>query len=202
LIAREHGCASWPALVHRVDASVDSFVAAATSGHCDRARRLLDARPEIAGDRWARLVLGRGWDAEPSEIGGPRGWPPLHYVCHSCFASVELARELLERGADPNAYFANEHGPMSVLFGAVGVLHDPDLTRVLLDHGADPNGEPQFGDALYHSVEDKDSACLRLLLEHGAEPRGSAALSYALDYERPEHVRLLLAAAGSSTSGC
>jgi hypothetical protein len=151
VIAREHGCASWPALVHRVEASVESFVIAATSRHCDHARRLLDARPEIAGDRWARLVLGRAWDGEPNEVAGSLGWPPLHYVCHSCFASVELARELLERGADPNAYFSNEYGPMSVLFGAAGVFHDPELTRVLLEHGADPNGEPQFGDALYHS---------------------------------------------------
>ncbi len=200
VIAREHGFASWPALVHRAEASVDSFVIAATSGRCDRARRLLEARPEIAGDRWAGLVLGRGWESEPDEVGGPRDWPHLHYVCHSCFASVELARQLLERGADPNAYFANEHGPMSVLFGAAGVLHDPEVTAVLLEHGADPNGEPQFGDALYHSVESEDIACLRLLLEHGAEPRGSNALGHALDYERLEHVRLLLEA-GSEVDG-
>jgi ankyrin repeat protein len=201
VIARQHGFSSWPALVHRVEASVESFVIAATSGHCDRARRLLEARPEIRGDRWARLVLGRRWDGDPNEVGGPRGWAPLHYVCHSCFAGAELARELLERGADPNAYFPNEHGPMSALFGAAGVLHDPELTAVLLEHGADPNGEPQFGDALYHSVEAEDTACLRLLLEHGAEPRGSWALAHALDYERPEHVRLLLAAGADAGEG-
>lgn len=181
-------------MVHRIAAGAESFVVAATSGHCDRARRLLEARPEITRDRWARLVLGRGWDGDPNEVGGPRQWAPLHYVCHSCFASVELARELLECGADPNAYFSNEYGPMSVLFGAAGRLHDPELTALLLEHGADPNGEPQFGDALYHSVESEDPGCLRVLLEHGAEPRGSHALAHALDYERPEHVRLLLAA--------
>lgn len=200
VIAREQGFVSWPALVHRLESSVESFVMAATSGRGDRARRLLDARPDIARDRWARLVLGRGWDGGPNEAGGPRGWPPLHYVCHSCFASVGLARELLERGADPNAYFPNEHGPMSTLFGAAGVLHDADLTAVLLERGADPNGEPQFGDALYHSVEAKDTACLMLLLEHGAEPDGSNALAHALDYERLEHVRLLLEA-GSDVDG-
>jgi ankyrin repeat protein len=139
-------------------------------------------------------VLGRGWDGGVNEVGGPRGWPPLHYVSHSCFADVELAGQLLARGANPNAYFPNEHGPMSALYGAAGVLHDPELTALLLEHGADPNGEPQFGDALYHSVEGEDAACLRLLLEHGAEPRGSNALVHALDYARPEHVRLLLAA--------
>lgn len=194
VIAREQGFSSWPALVHWCQASVESFVLASTSGRCDRARRLLDARPEIADDRWARLVLGRGWEGGANEVGGPRGWAPLHYVCHSCFAGVELARELLDSGADPNAYFANEHGPMSTLFGAAWVRHDPQLTALLLEYGADPNSEPQFGDALYHSVEAEDTACLRVLLEHGADPRGSAALSHALDYERPEHVRRLLEA--------
>src|SRR5204862_841451 len=109
-----------------------------------------------------------------------------------CFANVELARELLGRGADPNAYYANEHGPMSALYGAAGVVRNPELTRVLLEAGADPNGEPRFGDALYHSVEAESPECLRVLLEHGAEPRGSNALAHALDYDREEHVRLLL----------
>jgi ankyrin repeat protein len=201
VLAREHGYPSWTALVHAVEASVPSFVHAATSGRCERARRLLGARPELAGDRWARLVLGRGWDGEPNEVGGPRAWAPLHYVCHSCFADVELARALLDAGADPNAPFANEHGPMSTLYGAAGVRHDPALTRLLLEHGADPNGEPWFGDALYHAVEARDPACLRLLLEHGARVPGSNALGHALDYDRPEHVRLLLEAGADLDEG-
>jgi ankyrin repeat protein len=201
VLAREHGYPSWPALVAAAEASVERFVVAATSGRCARAEATLAARPEIAQDRWARLVLGRGWDGGPNEVGGPRGWPPLHYVCHSCFASVELARELLARGADPNAYHPNEYGPMSALYGAAGVRHDPELTRVLLDAGADPNGEPQFGDALYHSVEAESPDCLRILLEQGAEPRGSNALAHALDYDRPEHVRLLLEAGADANEG-
>jgi ankyrin repeat protein len=147
------------------------------------------------------LVLGRGWDGDPNEVGGSRAWAPLHYVCHSCFASVDLARELLRGGADPNAYFANEYGPMSALYGAAGVVHDPELTRVLLEAGADPNGEPQFGDALYHSVEAETPECLRILLEHGAEPRGSNALAHALDFDREEHVRLLLHAGADPNEG-
>ena len=167
-LAREQGSTSWPALVAALEASVERFVVAATSGRRGRADAMLAARPELARDRWAGLVLGRGWDGDPTEAGGPRGWAPLHYVCHSCYASVELARDLLARGADPNAFFANEYGPMSVLYGAAGVVHDPELTRVLLEAGADPNGEPHFGDALYHSVEAESPECLRALLEHGA----------------------------------
>jgi ankyrin repeat protein len=201
-LAREHGYPSWPALVHALEASVDSFVVAATSRRRGRAERLLAARPEIASDRWAALVLGRGWDGDPNEVGGPCSWAPLHYVSHSAFASVELAHDLLAGGADPNAFFPNEHGPMSALYGAAGVLHDPQLTRVLLEAGADPNGEPHFGDALYHSVEAESTDCLALLLEFGARPSGSNALAHALDYEHTlEHVRLLLEAGADPNEG-
>jgi ankyrin repeat protein len=201
VLAREHGYPSWPALVHALEASVESFVVAATERRRGRAEALLAARPELEQDAWARLVLGRGWDGDPNVPGGPRGWSPLHYVCHSAFASVPLARELLERGADPNAYYPNEYGPMSVLYGAAGVLYDPELTELLLGAGADPNGEPQRGDALYHACEADSTECLRLLLEHGAEPRGTNALAHALDYDHLEHVRLLLEAGADPNEG-
>ncbi|MGZ6696137.1 MAG: ankyrin repeat domain-containing protein [Solirubrobacteraceae bacterium] len=175
-----------------MEATAERFARFATEGRCDQAEATLAARPELEHDRWVGLLLGRGWDGDANTPGGPLGWSPLHYVCHSAFGTVALARELLDRGADPNAFYANSYGPMSALYGAAGVRHDPELTALLLERGADPNGEPHFGDALYHSVEARDPACTRLLLEAGAKPRGSAALAHALDYERPEHVRLLL----------
>jgi ankyrin repeat protein len=104
---------------------------------------------------------------------------------------LEAARRLLEAGADPNAAFDNDFGPVSPLFGAV--CSSEELTRLLLKHGADPNAEPHFGDALYHSVEAPDPGRTRALLEAGAQPNGSHALAHALDYERPEHIDLLLA---------
>jgi ankyrin repeat protein len=200
-LAREQGYRSWPDLVAAAEASADAFVVAATSGRRERAERLLAARPEIERDRWAGLVLGRGWDGAPNEVGGPCDWAPLHYVCHSCFANVGLARELLERGADPNGFYANDYGPMSALYGAAGVVRDPELTRLLLKAGADPNAEPHFGDALYHSVEAESTDCLRVLLEYRAEPNGSNALAHALDYPHLEHVRLLLEAGAEPGGG-
>jgi ankyrin repeat protein len=129
--------------------------------------------------------------------GGPLGWAPLLYVTHSCFASVELARSLLERGADPNVTFRNEFGDMSAIYGAAGVVHDPELTRVLLEAGADPNDN----ESIYHSCEAKDPACLRLLLEHGADPNGTHGLAHAIDYERIEHVKLMLDAGADASDG-
>jgi hypothetical protein len=71
--------------------AVEAFIVAATSGRCERARRLLDAQPQIAREPWAMLVLGRDWTGDATAPGGPRGWAPLLYVAHSCFAFVELA---------------------------------------------------------------------------------------------------------------
>jgi ankyrin repeat protein len=197
VLAREHGYPSWPALVAAVEANADAFVGVATSGRRKRAERMLAARPEIGRDPWARLVLGRGWEGDPNEPGGPRNWPPLGYVCHSCFVPREPARKLLARGAYPNASFAGEDGPITALYGAAGVLHDPELTRILLEAGANPDD----GESLYHAVETERTDCLRLLLEHGATIAGTNALPHALDYEILEPVRLLLEAGADPNEG-
>ncbi len=170
---------------------------AATSRRRERAEALLAARPEIEHDPWARLVLGRGFDGDPKAPGGPRSWAPLLYVCHSVSPSAALARELLDRGAEPNVTFENEYGHMSALYGAAGVAHDAELTRILLEAGADPDD----GESLYHSTEAESTECLRLLLEHGAATRRTNALAHALDESRLEHVRLLLAAGADPREG-
>jgi ankyrin repeat protein len=168
--------------------ATEAFVRAATQGRRERAESILGAEPELEHDPWVKLVLGRGWDGDPNTPGGPLGWAPLLYVCHSCFPTTGLAHDLLARGADPNGYFVNEYGNMSALYGAAGIRHDPELTRALLDAGANPND----GESVYHSTEAESPECLRILLEHGAETNGTNALAHALDDERLEHVRLLL----------
>ena len=189
-LAREQGYASWPALVAAAEASVETFVQAATQDNRARADALRAARPEIERDPWARLVLGHGWEGDPNRPGGPLNWAPILYVSHSAYANAELARELLSRGADPNATFTNEYGEMSALYGAAGVVHDAGLTRVLLEAGASPDD----GESVYHSVEAESPDCLRLLLDAGAETNGTNGLGHALDYDRLEPVRMLLEA--------
>ena len=188
VLAREHGYPSWTALVAAVDASVETFVRAATTGRQLRAEQLLAARPELERDAWIGLVLGREWRGDAGTAGGPLGWAPLLYACHSCFDTTSLGRELLDRGADPNAFFVNEYGRMSALYGAAGVRHDPVLTRALLEVGANPDD----GESLYHATEAESPECVAILLEHGAQTGGTNALAHALDNERLEHVRLLL----------
>jgi ankyrin repeat protein len=173
---------------------VDAFVVAATSQNETRARRMLAAQPEIAADPWAALVLGRPWRGDPNAPAGPRGWAPLLYACHSPFASAGVVRDLLDRGADPNAYFVNEYGRMSALYGAAGVVHDPERTRLLLEAGADPND----GESPYHSIDSPSTACLELLLSHGAAVDGTNALARALDESRYDHVKLMLDAGGDA----
>jgi hypothetical protein len=174
-----------------------AFVHAATGGRRLRAEAMLAAEPGIAADPWAGLVLGRGWDGDLNAPGGPRDWAPILYAAHSCFAPAGLLGDLLARGADPNAAFVNQYGPQSALYGASGVVHDPDMTRLLLDAGADPDD----GESVYHAATAPDPTCLRLLLEHGADPRGTNALGSVLDEERPEHLRLLLEAGADVGEG-
>jgi Ankyrin repeats (3 copies) len=197
VLARAHGYASWPALVAAAEADADGFVLAATEGHRTRAEAMLAGRPEIARDPWVRLVLGRGFEGDPSAPGGPRAWAPLLYATHSLFAPVDTARELLARGADPNAFFVNEYGRMSALYGAAGRLFDPELTRLLLEAGADPDD----GESVYHATAAPSPECLALLLEHGAHPTGTSALAAALDGHRTQHVRLLLEAEADPNEG-
>ncbi|MBA3475980.1 MAG: ankyrin repeat domain-containing protein [Actinobacteria bacterium] len=188
VLAREHGYPSWAALAATAEASIETVVLAATDGRRTRAELMLAARPELEGDPWVRLVLGVDWRGDPNMPGEPHSWAPLLYACHSCFQTTALARELLERGADPNACFVNEYGNMSALYGAAGIRHDAELTRALLEAGANPDD----GESLYHATAAESPECVRILLEHGAQTAGTNALAAALDTERLEHVRLML----------
>ena len=111
VIAREYGFASWAALKHDVEASrrVAKFkphprfadaVAAMVAGDIDRLRALLDAHPELVHARTnleppfhyftgATLLHHLAWNPSRKEPVPPN--------------VVEIARLLLDRGADPDA---------------------------------------------------------------------------------------------------
>ena len=167
------------------------------SGHVrpPRARRGA-ARPTPTGDPWARLVRGDGWDGDANAPGGPNGWAPLLYVCIPVFASADLARELLARGADPNVTFTQRVRRDAARSTArPASIHDPELTRLLLEAGADPDdGESALPRDRGAATRSACGCCS----SYGATPE-PIVLAHALDDERPEHVRLLLDAGADAT---
>ena len=147
------------------------------------ARRAARDRRATRGCGSCAATAGRATRATP---GGPHGWAPLLYVCHSVFASPALARELLARGADPNATFTNEYGEMSALYGAAGVVHDPELTRAAAGGGREPRRRR-----------------VGLPRDRGAEPRVPARAARARRDRRADHARpRARRRAAASTCGC
>jgi ankyrin repeat protein len=224
VIAREHGFDSWNDLRTRVEeitlefgAALDAVIEAATDGRADRAERLLALHPGIArADFHAALVVGDVGTVERRlaedlrralELGGPRGWQPLHYVCYTTIGArseareaglVAIARRLLELGADPNLRFPWRHHEVErpVLWGAVFVVRSLRLATLLLDAGANPSD----GVTLPLAASAGDVAALDLLLAYGADVNrpwatdGSAPLYAILHWSRTaDGVRWLLA---------
>jgi ankyrin repeat protein len=158
-----------------------------SSGNLQHARELLELNPEIAtADIRTAAILGdaplvRNFVADDPGSAtarvGPYGWDPLTYLCFSKYLRDEKNRSpqflnaaaaLLDAGANPNGgFFSDEHQPQpiweSVLYGAAGIAHDPDLTRLLLQRGADPND----GETDYHVSEGFDNRAMIVVAESG-----------------------------------
>lgn len=157
-----------------------------------RAARILARFPDIARTNiFTAAVAGevefvRDALAKEPELakaqGGPQKWEPLLFVCYgrlpteaAAAGSLEIARLLLEAGADPNAHFmfdGNEEYRFTALTGAMGDgelgqpahPHAEALARLLLAHGAEPNDSQ----GLYDTHLKGDSVrWLDLLSQHG-----------------------------------
>ena len=216
-LARDYGFASWNKLREEVEArtlefaaAVTEFVKAATDERSRRAERILALHPKIRTANFhAALVLGdvAAVDArltkDPSlatAAGGPRGWLPIHYICHTVVGAsglADIARRLLALGADPNTRFPWLHHGVRrpVLWGAARIAQSLPLVTVLLDAGADPND----GVTLPLSASAGDIPVLEALLARGAKvdqrwaTDGSTALYAILHWSRtPDGVLWLL----------
>ena len=105
------------------------------------------------------------------------------------FRHPELARELIERGADVNAQARNPQRVAPV--HAAVTVGDHATLKLLLQRGANPNARQQEGfTALHGAAAHGDIEMAKLLIAHGADPRartddGKSAADVAEKYSQP-----------------
>jgi hypothetical protein len=204
-LAREHGAASWPALVRAVEAArlaprrgeVERFLGEAIGGRPERALALLAERCglEAAAGLAGALVLGddaevrAALEDDPALVNRPHpatGWLPLHAVCASRL-HVEPARAagllrsatlLLDAGADPAAALPGPAGGRTPVRCAVGAaMAGPGGEPILALLLA--RGAPVGDHDLYLAGFAREAArCVALLL--GAVPGVAALAAQAL----------------------
>ena len=169
----------------------------------DRIKRVALEREKLRAEEMARLGENPALATTGS---GPRGWQPLHYVCHSTAHGgaperlaglAAIARRLLSLGADPNLRFPWRHHGVQrpVLWGAAVFARALPLAQVLLEAGASPND----GVTLPLAAAAGDLPVLELLRTHGVDVNsawatdGSAALYAILHWAKnADGVRWLL----------
>jgi uncharacterized protein len=192
-LAREYGLPGWAALRQALEDARRSFAgrvelvlrSADWAGDHATGARLLSRWPEIGQDSlYAAAAIGnlmeikRRLDADPSAAshkGGPLDREPLLYLAYSNLPGseahgLEIARLLLDHGADPNARWIGPWGEpaFTVLTGLIGQGEGDqpphpqakELATLLIERGADPF-DPQ---ALYNtSITHDDTDWLNFL---------------------------------------
>jgi ankyrin repeat protein len=148
--------------------------------HLDRDPSLLDHRFQEAEIFPAELGIKPGDGLHVTPVSGGT---LLHLAIE--YDDIDVARWLLERGADPNAKAALDvdgFGGHTPLFHAVVTLAAPDdsKARLLLDRGADPNARATFRKQL----RDMGDPAKELMREfHDVTPIG-----YARQFQEPSWV--------------
>jgi ankyrin repeat protein len=193
-LAREHGLPGWAALRAALDdlamarrssaEHVDIVLRSAWGGDPAAAARILARWPQlathdlcIAAATGNRAEVERRLAADPGAAvrkSGPLDWEPLLYLAYARLPGgemqgLELARILLDHGADPNAQFDDGWGnPFKVLAGVIGEGEGDkpphpqarELALLLIARGADPYDSQ----ALYNtSITRDDTTWLDLL---------------------------------------
>jgi ankyrin repeat protein len=203
-LAREYGLADWKSLIAALDdlaldrqshaERVDAVLRHGWDGDRHVARRIVDRFPDVRRDsiftaaacgeidEVRRLLAANA--ARATAVGGPHQWTALTYVAYSRLDSehaVDIARLLLEAGADPNFQFDDGWGnPFTAITGAIGQgegvkpIHAQAraLVELLITAGANPFDSQ----ALYNTSIVRDDTYWTNLLYTHCERLGTTAI--------------------------
>ncbi len=172
-LAREYGFASWPRLIHHVQAAgLTGIERALTLADADQLTAILTGHPRLAVDLLADgatplIRLLRDSTGTPSDI-------------------VRCATTLLKAGADPSSSVPSDDGEWALTACYFAVeRQDLSLLRLIVESGAVLADED---DAFYHACEQGDPAVLDLLYVPGFE----SMFNHKLDFEDAPGVRWFL----------
>lgn len=156
-------------------AGLTAVTAAAYARQQPIVERILAAKPDL--DRFEAAIVGDlarlselldEADTEPIDQRSGDGFTALHLAAF--FGRRRIAQELLDRGADPNAWAL---GTLRVqpLHSAVAGRHE-QVARLLVERGAEPD-QPQDGGftPLHAAAANGMTALSDFLVEHGANPK-------------------------------
>jgi ankyrin repeat protein len=152
LLAIYHGHADIASLLVARDAPV-TFAEACAAGLEGRVKEWLDRDPSVIDEL------------------SPDGFTPVGLAVF--FRHDQLARDLIERGADFRAHARNQAN-VAPIHAAVA-QNNLEMVRLLLERGVDPNDPQQAGlTPLHGAAAGGNREIASLLLEHGAMPGARA----------------------------
>jgi ankyrin repeat protein len=164
-------------LLDAAENNVSAPMFALYHGKGDVARLFVDRGKKLTFHEACALgeaaVVRRMLDADPSLLASrsPDGYPAAGLPIF--FRQPEVARLLIERGADVNAHADNAQRVAPV--HAAAAVCDHGTMRLLLAKGADPNARQQMDYTAMHGAASRgDVEMAKLLLAAGADPRSRA----------------------------